>query len=90
MWPYAKFNLNLQYLFFVPFLVPGPRGHHQAVLQPFPGGSRWGSVCLAGAAVTRSAGDGSQIADFQLFYAVSHKNSMRNTAKLVKNTVSVK
>ena len=34
MWLCAKFNLNLQYCFFVPFLVPGPRGHHKATFLP--------------------------------------------------------
>ena len=82
MWPCAKFSRCLQYCFFVPFLVRGPRGHHQPALQPFSGGRRWGFVCLASAAVTRSPGDGPQIADFQPFCAISHQVSNTYTAKI--------
>jgi hypothetical protein len=60
--------------------VHAPRGHHQAALQPFSSGHRWGSVCLARstsstAAVTGICERRRKIADFSRFYTLSLQNS---------------
>ena len=66
---------------FPTFSVQGPRGHHQAALQPFSGGHRWGSVCLASAAATGIGEGRRSIADFSEFYSIS----LLNLVNIVQN-----
>ena len=72
---------------FPTFSVQGPRGHHQAALQPFSGDHRWGSVCLASAAVTGFVEGRLSDADFQQFSLEISSKVRKTCAILVKNTV---
>ena len=72
---------------FRTFSVQGPRGHHQAALQPFSGGHRWGTVCLASAAVTGFGEGRRPDADFTCFYSLYPRQSAIEIAILVKDTV---
>ena len=71
---------------FPTFSVQGPRGHHQAALQPFSGGHRWGFVCLASAAVTGFGEGRLPDADFQKFSLQISSKIYKLRSILVKNT----
>ena len=70
----AASSVAFSYHFLFEALVDITRQHYSH--------SPVGFVCLASAAVTRSPGDGPQIADFQPFCAISHQVSKTDTAKI--------